>query len=145
MKFTSTILSLAALISVASAGPTPSGSVVRYNTFYDNAQTSLNDVACSNGDNGLVTKGFPTFVSLPSYPFIGGVSAVKGWNSPECGSCWELTYSGTGNTIYVTAVDTISDGFDISLAAMNVLTYGQAQQLDSVNVQAQEVAASYCY
>ena len=145
MKFTSTILSLAALISVASAGPPPSGSVVRYNTFYDNSQTSLNDVACSNGDNGLVTKGFPTFISLPSYPFIGGVSAVKGWNSPECGSCWELTYSGTGNTIYVTAVDTISDGFDISLAAMNVLTYGQAEQLDSVNVQAQEVAATYCY
>ena len=144
MKFTSTILSLAALFTIASAGPTP-GNVVRYNTFYDNPQTSLNDVACSNGDNGLVTKGFPTFGSLPSFPFMGGVSAVKGWNSPECGSCWELTYSGTGNTIYVTAVDTISDGFDISLTAMNVLTNGQAQQLDSINVQAQEVATSNCY
>ena len=138
MKFTSTIISLVALFSVASAD------VVRYNVFYDNPSTSLNNVACSNGPNGLVTKGFPTFGSLPSFPAIGGVSAVKGWNSPECGSCWQLTYG--SNSIYVTAVDTISDGFDISLAAMNVLsTYGQAQQLDSVNVQAQEVAASYCY
>ena len=136
MKFTSTIISLAALFSVASAD------VVRFNTFYDNASTSLNNVACSNGDNGLVTKGFPTFGSLPSFPSIGGVSAVKGWNSPECGSCWQLTYS--GNTIYVTAVDTISDGFDISLAGMNLLTNGQAQQLDTVNAQATQVDESFC-
>ena len=144
MKFTSTILSLAALFTVASARPTPSASIVRSNTFYDNALTSLNDVACSNGDNGLVTKGYSNFASLPSFPFIGGVSAVKGWNSPECGSCWELSYAATGNTIYVTAVDTISDGFDISFIAMDVLTDGQAQQLDSINVQAQEVATSNC-
>ena len=136
MKFTSTIISLAALFSVASAD------VVRFNTFYDNASTSLNNVACSNGDNGLVTKGFPTFGSLPSFPSIGGVSAVKGWNSPECGSCWQLTYA--GNTIYVTAVDTISDGFDISLAGMNLLTNGQAQQLDTVNAQATQVDESFC-
>ena len=144
MKFiTSTILSLAALFSVASAGPTPSTYTVRYNTFYDSALTSLNDVACSNGDNGLVTKGYSSFVSLPSYPFVGGVFAVENWNSPECGSCWELTYE--GSTIYVTAIDTNSDGFDISLAAMTVLTKGQAQQLDSISVQANEVASTYCY
>ena len=143
MKFTSTILSIAALISVASAGPTP-GSVVRYNTIYDNPQGSLNNVACSNGENGLVTKGYSTFDTLPAFPFIGGVSAVKGWNSPKCGSCWELTYSGNGNKIYVTAVDTISDGFDISLFAMDALTNGQAKKLDSIHVQSQEVAAIHC-
>jgi len=137
MKFTSTIISLAALFSVASAD------IVRFNTFYDNPSTSLNNVACSNGDNGLVTKGFPTFGSLPSFPGIGGVSAVKGWNSPECGSCWELTYG--ANSIYITAVDTISDGFDISLAAMNLLTNGQGQSLDSINAQATQVAESFCF
>ena len=136
MKFTSTILSLAAFFSVASAD------IVRFNTFYDNPSTSMNNVACSNGDNGLVTKGFPTFGSLPSFPGLGGVSAVKGWNSPECGSCWQLTFG--GNSIYVTAVDTISDGFDISLAAMNLLTNGQAQQLDSIDAQATSVDESFC-
>ncbi|KAH9036135.1 hypothetical protein EDB85DRAFT_2273817 [Lactarius pseudohatsudake] len=55
MKLTSTIISLAAFFSVASADN------VRFNTFYDNPQTLLNNVACSNGNNGLVTKGFPTF------------------------------------------------------------------------------------
>lgn len=136
MKFTSTIISLAALFSVASAD------IVRYNTFYDNPGTSLNDVACSNGDNGLVTKGFATFGSLPSFPAIGGVFAVSGWNSPECGSCWELTYN--GKSIYVTAIDTISDGFDISLEAMNILTSNQAQQLDSIDAYAKQVGACFC-
>ena len=135
MKFTSTIISLAALFSVASAD------VVRYNTFYDNPGTSLNDVACSNGNNGLVTK-FPTFGKLPSFPAIGGVSAVKGWNSPECGSCWKLTYG--KKFIYVTAIDTISEGFDISLEAMNILTNNQAQKLDSIDVQATQVGTGFC-
>jgi hypothetical protein len=145
MKFTSTILSLAALFSVASAGPTPSTNIVRYNSFYDNPTTSLNDVACSNGDNGLVTKGFSTFGSLPRFPFVGGAFAVENWNSPECGSCWELTYE--SNTIFITAIDTISDGFDISFTAMNFLTNGASttQQLDSVNVQATQVAESNCF
>ncbi|KAN0137831.1 Cerato-platanin [Lactarius tabidus] len=134
MKFTS-IISLAALFSVASAD------VVRYNTFYDDPTTSMNDVACSNGDNGLVAK-FPTFGSLPTFPAVGGVFAVKGWNSPECGSCWKLTYG--SKFIYVTAIDTIHDGFDISLKAMNLLTNNQAQALDSIDVQATQVATSFC-
>jgi hypothetical protein len=136
MKFTSTIISLAALFSVASAD------IVRFNTFYDNPGTSLNNVACSNGKNGLVTKGFPTFGSLPSFPGIGGVFAVKGFNSTECGSCWQLTYG--GKSIYVTAIDTIHDGFDISLKAMNILTNNQAQALDSIDAQATQVARSFC-
>ncbi|KAN0137833.1 protein SnodProt1 [Lactarius tabidus] len=136
MKFTSTIISLAALFSVASAD------IVRFNTFYDNPGTSLNNVACSNGKNGLVTKGFPTFGSLPSFPGIGGVFAVKGFNSTECGSCWQLTYG--GKSIYITAIDTIHDGFDISLKAMNILTNNQAQALDSIDAQATQVARSFC-
>ncbi len=135
MKLTSTLISLAALFSIASAD------TVRYNTFYDNASTSMNNVACSNGDNGLVTK-FPTFGSLPSFPAIGGVSAVKGWNSPECGSCWELTYE--GNTIYVTAIDTLFEGFSISLGAMNTLTNGEAQHLDVIDAEATQVDKWHC-
>ncbi|KAN0137838.1 protein SnodProt1 [Lactarius tabidus] len=136
MKFTSTIISLAALFSVSSAD------IVRYNTIYDDPGTSLNNVACSNGKNGLITKGYSTFGSLLSYPGIGGVSAVKGWNSTECGSCWKLTYN--GESIYVAAIDTFSDGFDISLKAMNTLTNNQAQELDSIDAQATQVSRSFC-
>jgi hypothetical protein len=65
-----------------------------YDNTYDNPYGSLNGVACSNGENGLLTKGFTTFGSLPSFPYIGGAQAVTGWNSPQCGSCWALTYQG---------------------------------------------------
>ena len=137
MKFTSAIITLAALFSLAAADT----QIVRYNTFYDNPATSMNNVACSNGANGLVGK-FPTFGSLPTFPNVGGVYAVGAWNSPECGSCWELTYG--GNTIYVTAIDTVYSGFDLSLAAMNKLTNGQGQQFSSINVQSTQVAESFC-
>ncbi|KAI9437789.1 Cerato-platanin [Lactarius psammicola] len=136
MKLTSAILSLAALFSVASADN------VRYNRFYDNPDMSLNNVACSNGANGLVTRGYPTFGSLPTFPHIGGVYAVKGWNSPQCGSCWRLTYK--GKSIHVTAVDTISDGFALSLKSMNILTNGKAQELDLINAHATPVDAWHC-
>jgi hypothetical protein len=140
MKLTSTIISLAALFSVAVADTQP----VRFNDFYDNGSTSLNNVACSNGANGLVTKGFTTFGSLPSFPNIGGVYAVGAWNSPDCGSCWELTYG--GNIIYVTAIDTVGSGFDLSKQAVNTLTNGLANspQFSFVDAQSTQVDASYC-
>ncbi|KAI9441944.1 immunomodulatory protein [Lactarius psammicola] len=136
MKLTSIVISLAALFSVASADK------VRYNTFYDNPRTSLNNVACSNGANGLVTKGFTTFGSLPIFPDIGGASAVKGWNSTQCGSCWKLTYKGIW--LHIIAIDTISDGFSISLDSMNFLTNGKAKQLDVIDVEATQVDKSFC-
>ncbi|KAF8262679.1 Cerato-platanin [Lactarius quietus] len=139
MKFASTFISLAALFSVTSAY------IVRYNTIYDDPSTSLDDVACSNGDTGLITKGYDTFGELPSFPGIGGVFAVGGWDSPKCGSCWKLYYSGTGKYIFVTAIDTISEGFDISLKAMNILTDGKAVKLDSIDVTAEEVPEKFCW
>ena len=106
MKFTSTIISLAALFSVAYAGPTPSTNIVRYNSLYDTPTTLLNNVACSNGNNGLITGGSSTFESFPSFPFIGAAFYVGNWNSPQCGSCWESTFE--SDTIYLTAIDTPS-------------------------------------
>jgi hypothetical protein len=136
MKFPSTIPFLAALFSVTSAD------IVRYNTIYDNPSFPLNDVACSNGANGLVTAGFATLGKLPTFPVVGGVFAVSGWNSPECGSCWKLSYK--GNSILVTAIDTISDGFDISLKAMNELTGGKAVALDSIDALATQIPRIHC-
>jgi hypothetical protein len=141
MKFTSTIISLAALFSVACAVTEP----IRPNPFYDKANTSMNDVACSNGVNGLVTKGYPTFGSLPTFPYIGGAFAVGGWNSTECGSCWELTYAPHGITIHLVAIDTASSGFSVSDAAMDVLTGGgPSPGRLPPDVEATQVAEHYC-
>ncbi|KAN0141228.1 Cerato-platanin domain containing protein [Lactarius tabidus] len=148
MKFTSTLITLVALFSVAIASPAAPATdvqVVRENVYYDNPSESLNNVACSNGPNGLVTKGYKTFDSLPTFPYIGAVYAVHNWGSPECGSCWQLTYEDTGVTIYVTAIDTVGSGFDLSEEAVETLTEGIAgPSFTSINVDSTEVDPSYC-
>jgi Cerato-platanin len=65
---------------------------VSFDPVYDKGKQSLDTVACSTGSNGLITKNFTTFDSLPHFPNIGGASAVTGFNSPGCGTCWALTY-----------------------------------------------------
>ncbi|KAJ7716419.1 Cerato-platanin [Mycena olivaceomarginata] len=118
---------------------------VAYDETYDSASTSLNVVACSNGVNGLESKGFTTLGSLPKFPFIGAAGAVEGWNSVNCGTCWQLTYAGTKKTINVTAVDHAGPGtFNIALEAMNSLTNNQAVELGRVTVTSKQVANSVC-
>ncbi|KAH9853378.1 Cerato-platanin [Lenzites betulinus] len=131
-------------LSVLALALAPAALAVRvsYDMTYDNAALDLGATACSDGANGLQTKGFTTAGSLPSFPNVGGAAAVGGWNSPACGSCWQLTYN--GRSINVLAIDHADDGFNLSLEAMNTLTNNQATFLGSVDVQATQVAASQC-
>ncbi|KAH7885284.1 Cerato-platanin [Phlebopus sp. FC_14] len=118
---------------------------VTYNTIYDDPSNSLSITACSNGANGLLTKGYTTFDSLPNFPYIGGIPGLT-WNSTECGSCWELTYteaSGATNTINVLAVDGAWT-FNLSLEAMNALTGGIAVEKGTVTATAAKVDPSVC-
>ena len=115
---------------------------VSYDESYDSGSTSLANVACSDGTNGLLTKGFTTFSSLPHFPNIGGAAAIAGWNSASCGTCWQLTYN--GKSINVLAIDHADEGFNIALEAMNTLTGGQAQQLGRINASVKQVSASSC-
>jgi hypothetical protein len=130
------MMSLIALFATTTTEP------VRSNPFYDNGGTSMNNVACSNGANGLITKGYETFGSLPTFPYIGGAFNVKNWNSTECGSCWKLTYPATGITVYYTAIDTINVGFDVSDQTMAKLTKGKHP--DTIDVDATQVAEHHC-
>ncbi|KAI0046913.1 hypothetical protein FA95DRAFT_1493267 [Auriscalpium vulgare] len=136
MKFFAAVLALTTLLPAALATD------VRYDTTYDAKDGSLATVACSDGANGLLTKGFTTFGSLPSFPNIGAAQAVAGWNSTACGTCWQLAYK--GESIFVTAVDHAGDGFNIALAALNTLTNGTAVQVGIISATATQVAASKC-
>ena len=137
MKFT-TALSAALLF----AGSALADAVtVSYDQTYDNGDQSLATVACSDGANGLLTKGFTNFKSLPSFPFIGGAPAVAGWNSTACGTCWNLAFNGT--SINVLAIDH-SIGFNIALEAFNKLTNGNGVALGRINAVSTQVAASVC-
>lgn len=120
---------------------------VTYDTVYDNASGSLTTVACSNGPNGLITRGYSTFGDLPNFPFIGGAADVAGWNSPACGRCYALTFteaSGTKRHINIIAVDHAASGFNIGLGAMNNLTNGHGVEYGVVDVSYKPVAPSTC-
>ncbi|GJJ10904.1 hypothetical protein Clacol_005132 [Clathrus columnatus] len=143
--YASTLLSVfLPLLAVVTASPAPPPTILKvtYDNTFDNPTGSLNGVACSNGKNGLVTRGFTDFKSLPSFPFIGGAQAVAGWNSTNCGTCWALTFN--GRTINVLAIDTAGHGFNIAQEALDELTGGKAVQLGFVNAAVIQVPSSQC-
>lgn len=95
MKSFSTFATSIAILSAFAVQTQAQSTVsVSFDNTYDNASGSLNTVACSNGPNGLESKGFTTFGSLPSFPNIGGAQVISGFNSPNCGTCWKLEFNG---------------------------------------------------
>jgi len=144
MKFFTAVTTLVCAAVAAVAAPSATTTVtVSFDQTYDNPNGSLDTVACSDGPNGLLTKGLgPNFGNLPNFPNIGGAAAVAGFNSPNCGTCWELTFNGT--SINVLAIDSTLSGFNIALGAFNNLTDGNGVFLGRINAQAQQVATSAC-
>ncbi|KAL0575662.1 hypothetical protein V5O48_006318 [Marasmius crinis-equi] len=117
---------------------------VSFDDLYDNPNGDLSTVACSDGPNGMLTKGFTTFESLrkAKLHYVGATSAVEGWNSQKCGSCWELSYDAGKQgiqSVVVIAVDHTKDGFNIGRDALDKLTNGAASDLGHAVVDAKEV------
>ena len=114
-----------------------------YDNNYDNGGLPLNNVACSDGPNGLETKNpsYTTLGALPTFPNVGGVFTVSGWGSTECGSCYAVTFGSI--TINILAVDKSANGFTVSEQAMNTLTGGQAA-MGRVDVSFVPVPPSAC-
>lgn len=130
----STFLSLC--VSAALAQNTVS---VSYDAVYNMSSESLNYVACSET---MESYGYSTFGDIPSFPNLGGASVVTGFDAPECGSCWSLTYG--SQTVYILVIDSTANGFNIALPAMNNLTNGQAEFYGRINATATAVDASVC-
>ncbi|KAI0839610.1 SnodProt1 [Hypoxylon sp. FL0890] len=130
---------LAQLLSLVAASSAVS---VSYDTGYDDGSRSLTAVACSDGQNGLITRyGWQTQGQIPA-TYIGAADTIAGWNSPNCGTCYQLTYNGKSINVY--AIDHTANGFNIALDAMNALTNGQAVALGRVEATSQQVDVSAC-
>lgn len=68
-------LALLAVIPAVLAGQP---STLAYDPVYGNPSTSTLATECSDGQNGLYTKGYPTLGSLPSFPRVATVPDVLG-------------------------------------------------------------------
>ena len=139
MKVSSVLFSITAFVLSALAQSTQT---LSYDPTYDNGAESFSNVACSDGVNGLETKGYTTFNSLPTFPNVGGVYTVTGYNSTACGTCYQVTYG--SSTVAILAIDRSNVGFTVSETAMNTLTGNQAVALGRVDVTATQVDASVC-
>ncbi|KAF8913647.1 cerato-platanin-related secreted protein [Mucidula mucida] len=133
MKFASIAVASLAFALSALAGTSKLG----YDDHYGIGSTSLSTTACSNGENGLMTRGYTTLDSLPTYPYVTSSYAVPGWNSPQCGACWNLSYTdntGKTNSIKVTVIDHAQEGWYTTVAAMDDLTSGHALEYGLVDI-----------
>ncbi|KAJ5505142.1 Cerato-platanin [Penicillium fimorum] len=144
--FTPAFLATLNLVAAAPAPAVAETVSVSFDPKYDIGTSSLTTVSCSDGINGLITEGYTDFASLPSFPNIGGAITISGWNSPNCGKCYELHYSNgkIDKTINVIAIDASPSGFNIGLQAMNTLTNGLAEELGRVDATYVEVEDSAC-
>ncbi|KAF8894770.1 Asp f 13-like protein [Infundibulicybe gibba] len=140
MKFIAALASLS--ISLL---PLVSAISVSFDPIYDNGGQSMAAVSCSDGSNGLLSR-FPTFGNVPQFPHIGGAEAVEGFNSANCGTCWQLTFTtgGVTRSVNILAIDHAASGFNIAEAAMDDLTGGQAVQLGRIDATATQVPSSVC-
>ncbi|RPB04207.1 Cerato-platanin [Choiromyces venosus 120613-1] len=146
MQFLKTTLLLTTTLTLTLA---QTAGVAKYDPTYDNASLSTLAVACSDGVNGLYTKGYKTLGSIPGFPNLGGSGTITGWNSPNCGACYELTYTPPAPAapivLNIVGVDVAAPGtFVLSQTALDTLTGGQAVMLGAVNVIWKPVAASAC-
>ncbi|KAF7958128.1 hypothetical protein EAE96_003692 [Botrytis aclada] len=115
---------------------------VSYDVGYDDSSRSLAVVSCSDGANGLLTKGYSTQGSLRNFPNIGGASTIAGWNDANCGNCYQLSYG--GRSINVLAIDHANEGFNIGQQALDTLTGGQAVALGRIDASYIQVDRSVC-
>jgi hypothetical protein len=117
MQLTAVLTSLIALATAVSASPAPRGLIeynVRYDATYDNPDGLISGVACSN----LGAQGYVHFKDLPSFPNLAAWQDAT-YNSPDCGSCWNVTHNGNG--VLVTVIDHSGDGFNVAESTFKLL------------------------
>ncbi|KAF8129286.1 Cerato-platanin [Boletus edulis] len=120
-----------------------------HDSLYDDGDTSLTKVTCSHGEHGLLTHGYTTFDSLPSYPHIGAAPQISETDLNSCGTCWEIRYTdsyGTSTSVNFTAIDAGKHGpdtFSISLKGMEHLTQMDGE-VGSVTITANKIPHKWC-
>ncbi|KAL2017110.1 hypothetical protein VTK56DRAFT_2582 [Thermocarpiscus australiensis] len=131
------------LLSVFSLLTAASAVQVTHDSGYDDPQRSLTAVACSDGTNGVMWKyNWKVQGDVKDFPYIGGSDAIAGWNSPNCGTCWSVSYQ--GKTIHVLAIDHAGSGLNIGTTAMNELTGGRAEELGHIDATVAQVPLTEC-
>jgi hypothetical protein len=113
---------------------------------YGNNDPFIPGPSCSDGQYGLVTRwGYSTLAPLAPYVMA---TSISGWNSPNCGKCYEV--SGPAGTRYITAIDQCAPDvgggmhFDIHPQAFREVMGDAGVFAGSGRANFREVASSNC-
>ncbi|OJD19517.1 hypothetical protein AJ78_00488 [Emergomyces pasteurianus Ep9510] len=140
----SIIATIAIFLSLSHLTVSQEVKTVAYDEAYDNSNLDLLTTTCSDGSNGLVTRGFSVAGDLPIFPRVGAAFSIESWNSSNCGKCYKLRFEGTGVELPVIAMDHTVNGFNVAKAAMNELTGGRAAELGRVDMTVTEASSGDC-
>ena len=125
----STVFSALFVLAVSAVCNAQGQERVTWSGAYGDPTLPLSGLACSQW---AAENGYETLADVPGYPAVGGIVAVNGTNTANCGQCYlVLNEQEPYSTIFV-AVDAAGAGIVTSLAAMNTLTNGQAEELGSI-------------
>ncbi|RXW25321.1 hypothetical protein EST38_g496 [Candolleomyces aberdarensis] len=145
MKFAFTSLFATLAYTLVAVAQPPLQTTINFDDRYCVGSTSLQTTACSTGENGLITRGFPTFGSLPTFPAIAGSQFVEGFNSTSCGACWEVFDPNTGRSVFLTLVNTAPTGFTLCTDTLLALTgFNRTNVPNSIPVEARAIPAADC-
>ena len=109
--------------------------------IYDNPDGNTPGVVCSD-----LAKTFPLFPKFPAFPYLGGAFDIKygSAKNPTCGQCWKLTNKKTSRSIYLTAIDAVTNSaFNIGSVAYNDLDGGSGSTTP-MEVEAARVSNTPC-
>lgn len=115
---------------------------VGYNEAFDDSSYPISQTSCSDGSNGLAGKGYDSVGSIAIYPNVASVYTIAGWNSPNCGKCYQLDYN--DHSLFVLAIDHAGSGAYLSKAALNSVTNGDAERLGRVDMEISAASEENC-
>lgn len=152
MQFTSTFALLASTLTAIPAmamalAPRSPTAVFNYDTRYDEPNVSLSTTSCSADAGNL--EGHKTFGSIPNFPHIVGSFVAGGFNSTECGACYNLTYTpmdGSEPTVIpFTVINDDQKGFTSSVQGLKDLTGFDIENFPGdVPIYYEEVPIHFC-
>lgn len=113
-----TFAALAAL-SFAPSRTSAQNVIATFNTLFDQANTSMSTapIACAAD----LSPRFPTFISVPTWPAIGGSFFVGGAGSQSCGACFGVSNAADPETFITFVVIDRSETFTLSEESMRAL------------------------
>ncbi|KAJ3547045.1 hypothetical protein NMY22_g1803 [Coprinellus aureogranulatus] len=122
---------------------TPSGSTTTTSgiTAFTGGGGSVSRYPVRVTSNGVVYISTATITLIPAT----NRPSVTGFNDTDCGSCWRISYAGTGRSVPITIINSAPTGFTLCTDTLLALTgFNRDNVPDNIPVSVVQAPASEC-